>query len=209
MTIKDRSRLSSNDHFSQKARKDGFPARSVYKLEEIDKKYKILAARQHVLDLGCSPGSWSLYASQKVGYQGLVVGLDINPASVAEGPFLHFRQADLLDDPTAILRDGEAPFEVILSDMAPKTTGRRDVDQARSLELVEMAWLWAERYLKRNGHFLCKIFQSQEAEDFIKTIKPKFNKIVRLKPEATRSQSYEFFLLGIKYLGEPTMGEVL
>lgn len=198
MAIKDRKRL--DDHYSQKARKEGYPARSVYKLEEIDQKYKLLKAGQKVLDLGCAPGSWSLYAADKVGLKGRVIGIDLEPVSTSFPPQVTILQGDLLENPVGLVAE-EAPFNLILSDMAPKTMGRREVDQARSLELCQMAWFWVEKMLMPGGHFLFKLFQSQDGENFIKTLAFHFGKIYRLKPKATRTESQEIFVLGQSYKG--------
>lgn len=200
MAIKDRKRI--DDHYSQKARKEGFPARSVYKLAEINEKYRLFAPGQHILDLGCAPGSWSLYAAEKVGPKGRVLGLDLSPVSAAFPPQVRILEADLLEADFQILLEGEAPFNLVLSDMAPKTMGRREVDQARSLELCQMAWLWARELLKPGGHFIFKIFQSQDGDDFIRTLAPRFSKIFRIKPKATRSESLEIFVLGQNFKGE-------
>lgn len=197
MAIKDRSRI--DDHYSQKARQEGYPARSVYKLEEIDQKHKLFKPGQKVLDLGCTPGSWTLYAAGKVGSGGRVIGLDLDPPSSSFPPQVSILKADLLEDRMAELVSETAPFDLVLSDMAPRTMGRREVDQARSLELCQMAWSWAEKLLKSGGHFLFKIFQSQDADDFIHSLQPGFEKISRLKPKATRSQSLETFVLAKGY----------
>ncbi len=195
MSIKDRQRI--DDHYSQKARKEGYPARSVYKLEEIDKKYKLLKRCQKILDLGCAPGSWTLYAAAKVGNEGRVIGLDLQEVSSSFPPQVTIWQADLLEASSFGLVEGEGPFDLVLSDMAPRTMGQREVDQARSLELSQTAWSWAERMLAPGAHFLFKLFQSQDGEDFIKqTLQPRFDRINRLKPKATRSQSLEMFVLG-------------
>ena len=194
MTIKDRRRI--DDHYSQRARKEGFPARSVYKLEEIDQKYRLFRPGQAVLDMGCAPGSWTLYAADKIGPKGRVIGVDLNPPEGATFPSqVTIFEGDLLEI-DLIEMTGDEPFDLILSDMAPKTMGRREVDQARSLELCQMAWIWAEKLLKPGGIFIFKIFQSQEGDDFIKTLKPRFTAINRLKPQATRSQSLEVFVIG-------------
>ncbi|MDR2945705.1 MAG: RlmE family RNA methyltransferase [Candidatus Adiutrix sp.] len=198
MAIKDRARL--DDHYSRKARQEGFPARSVYKLEEIDQKYKLLRPGQNVLDLGCAPGSWSLYAAGKVGSKGRVIGIDLELPDTAFPPQVTILQGDLLENPVELVHSA-APFDLVLSDMAPKTMGRREVDQARSLDLCRMAWAWAETMLAPSGHFLFKLFQSQDGDDFVRTLKPRFSQIVRLKPKATRSQSLEIFVLGMKYCG--------
>lgn len=198
MAIKDRDRL--DDHYSQKARKEGFPARSVYKLEEIDQKYKLFKAGQKVLDLGCAPGSWTLYAAGKVGLKGRVIGIDLEPPISAFPPQVIILRGDLLENPVELVAEA-GPFDLVLSDMAPKTMGRREVDQARSLDLCRMAWTWAESFLSVGGHFLFKLFQSQDGDDFIRTLQPRFSRIIRLKPKATRSQSLEVFVLGLKYKG--------
>ncbi|MDR1044254.1 MAG: RlmE family RNA methyltransferase [Candidatus Adiutrix sp.] len=196
MTIKDKKRV--DDHYSRKARQEGYPARSVYKLEEIDAKYKLLKPEQRVLDLGCAPGSWTLYAAAKVGPGGRVLGLDLHPPETAFPPQVRLGRADLLAENLDWLEE-EGSFDLVLSDMAPQTMGRREVDQARSLELCRMAWLQAEKWLKAGGHFLFKIFQSPDGDDFIRALKPRFEKITRLKPRATRGQSPEIFVLGQKF----------
>ncbi|MDR1110449.1 MAG: RlmE family RNA methyltransferase [Deltaproteobacteria bacterium] len=194
MAIKDRSRL--DDYYSRKARRENYPARSVWKLEEFDRRYRLLGKGRKVLDLGCAPGSWSLYAASRVGPGGLVLGLDLNPPDAAGFPGnVIVMGADLLAaDPALAAPYG--PFEVILSDMAPSTTGRREIDQARSLELCRTAWAWAGILLARGGDFLMKIFQSQEGEAFARELVPSFGNLVRLKPRATRSRSQEIFVLG-------------
>jgi 23S rRNA (uridine2552-2'-O)-methyltransferase len=192
MTVKDRARL--DDHYSRQARQEGFPARSVYKLEEFDRKYKLFRPGQRVLDLGCAPGSWTLYAAGKVGEKGRVVGLDLTAPGVAFPPQVRIEQADLLENRLELVA-GEGPFDVILSDLAPKTSGRREVDQARSLELCRVAWFWAERLLRPGGRFLFKLFQSAEGDAFVLSLAPRFRKITRLKPKATRARSVEIFVL--------------
>ena len=198
MAIKDRKRV--DDHYSRKARQEGFPARSVYKLEEIDQKFKLIKPGQAVLDLGCAPGSWTLYAAGIVGPKGRVIGVDLNPVEGTFPPQVTILQADLLTSPRTLV-ENDGPFDLVLSDMAPKTMGRREVDQARSLELCQMAWVWAESLLKPGGHFVFKIFQSQDGDDFIRTLKSRFSQISRLKPKATRSESLETFIVGRGYKG--------
>ncbi|MDR2726235.1 MAG: RlmE family RNA methyltransferase [Candidatus Adiutrix sp.] len=199
MTIKDRSRL--DDHYSRKARQSGYPARSVFKLEEMDRKYLLFRPSQRILDLGCAPGGWSLYAAQKVGRNGLVIGLDLKPPALKNEPNLFFLAADLLAVSPELVKP-KGPFDLVLSDLAPATSGRKEVDQARSLALVQTAWAWAEILLKPGGHFIYKIFQSPEGEAFSRNLKEKFNKIELLKPRATRERSREIFGLGIGFKPE-------
>ncbi|MDR1657160.1 MAG: RlmE family RNA methyltransferase [Deltaproteobacteria bacterium] len=199
MTIKDRRRL--DDHYSRLARKEGYPARSVYKLGEFDQKYKLFRPELKVLDLGCAPGGWTLYAAQKVGPRGLVVGLDLKaPSQGGFPPWVRLLVADLLEPIPSQLSDMK-PFDVVLSDMAPKTTGRREVDQARSLELCQAAWAVTEQYLRAGGFYLFKVFESPEADELVKQLAPFFSRQVRLKPKATRGQSTEIFILGLGFKG--------
>jgi 23S rRNA (uridine2552-2'-O)-methyltransferase len=191
-----------DDLYSRQARQAGYPARSVYKLEELDRKYRLFQPGQRVLDLGCAPGSWSLYVARKVGPGGLVLGLDLRPPILKSEaktlPQLSFQAADLLAS-SPELAEPHGAFDSILSDLAPATSGRKEVDQTRSLVLVQAAWAWAEVLLKPGGYFLYKIFQSPEAEAFSKNLREKFNKIELLKPKATRSRSMEIFGLGLGF----------
>jgi 23S rRNA (uridine2552-2'-O)-methyltransferase len=199
MTIKDRKRL--DDFYSQKARKESYPARSVWKLEEFDKKYALFKPGQRVLDLGCSPGSWSLYASKAVGPDGLVLGLDVNPPEPAGFPEnVVIRQANLLTEGPEMAQ-AQGPFQVILSDMAPKTSGRREIDHAKSLGLCQVAWDWVRALSPQGGAFLLKIFQSPDGDDFLKSISPFYQRQIRLKPQASRKQSQELFVLGLGFQG--------
>lgn len=189
------------DRFYHKAKDEGFAARSVYKLQELDQKGKFIKAGQTVVDLGCAPGSWSQWLSQKLGANGCVVGFDLTAVNL-KLPNVTFYQADLLHTNVHdfLMEHGHpCPADGVVSDMAPKTTGIRDVDQARSLELCQMALNTAEQILKPGGYFVCKIFQSKDFDLFRNELKSKFGKIDVLKPESTRSRSYEIFLVGLKY----------
>lgn len=187
------------DRFFKKAKEENFAARSVYKLQEIDQKYKLFKPNQLVLDLGASPGSWSQYASQKVGAAGRVLGVDLSPVEVKLGN-ASFIQADLRDlNLEQIFQEHgfHPPFDIVLSDMAPKTTGIRLTDQARSMELCELALDIAKRFLKPNGHFICKLFHSDDFTTLRDAIKKDFGRFEAVKPESTRKISKEIFLVGI------------
>lgn len=189
------------DHFFHKAKEEGFAARSVYKLQELDKKHKFIKKGQIVVDLGCAPGSWSQWLSQKVGIEGAVVGFDLTPVNL-KIPNASFYVANLLkiDVNDFLLQNNHAnSVHGVVSDMAPKTTGIRDVDQARSLELCEMALKTAEKILMPGGYFVCKIFQSKDFDLFRNQLKRKFSKVDILKPESTRKNSFEIFLLGLNF----------
>jgi 23S rRNA (uridine2552-2'-O)-methyltransferase len=171
----------------------------VFKLEEIDKKYRLFHPRQIVLDLGASPGSWSQYSSQKIGPEGRVLGVDLSPVTV-KLKNATFIQADLRDlNLEDVFREHgfHPPFDLVLSDMAPKTTGIRITDQTRSLELCELALDIARRFLKPHGHFVCKLFHSDDFTKLRDEIKKSFEKFEAIKPESTRKISKEIFLIGI------------
>ncbi len=187
------------DHYFHKAKEQNFVARSVFKLEEIDKKYKIFKPGQLILDLGASPGSWSQYASQKIGNEGRVLGVDLSPVTVKLNNAV-FIQADLRD---LQLQDVFAkngfvpPFDVVMSDMAPRTTGIRVTDQARSMELCELALDVADRFLRPGGYFICKLFHSEDFSSLRTEIKKRYKDFQAIKPDSTRKISKEIFLVGL------------
>jgi 23S rRNA (uridine2552-2'-O)-methyltransferase len=198
MAIKDRSRL--DDHYSRLARKEGFPARSVFKLAEFDRKKGLFKPGQRVLDLGCAPGGWTLYAAGQVGPKGLVVGVDLVAPSGVFPPQVSLLAADVLSGQEALTalraKELKGGADAVMSDLAPRTTGRREVDQAKSLELAVAAWVWAQELLAAGGWFLFKVFQSPAADEFIGGLKAHFERESRLKPKATRKASQEIFVLG-------------
>jgi len=188
------------DHYFKKAKEQNFAARSVFKLEEIDQKFKIIHLKQKILDLGASPGSWSQYCSKKVGPEGRILGIDLSPVEV-KLPNAVFIQADLRDLNLAetIQQNGFAPiFDVIVSDMAPKTTGIRMTDQARSFELCELALNLSKQYLKKDGTFVCKLFHSDDFTTLRDLIKKDYQRFEAVKPDSTRKISKEIFLVGLK-----------
>jgi len=188
------------DHYFKKAKELNFAARSVFKLEEIDAKYKIVKPGQTVLDLGASPGSWSQYCSQKIGPSGRILGVDLSPVTVRL-PNAVFIQADLRDlhlEESFREHGFVPPFDLVISDMAPKTTGIRITDQARSVELVELALDVADRFLKPGGHFVAKLFHSEDFSKLKETIRSRYERFEAMKPESTRKISKEIFLIGLK-----------
>lgn len=188
--------FNRKDHFFHKAKKDGFLARSAYKLEEIQKKHRLFKKGDFVLDLGASPGSWSQYASKAVGPEGLIVGIDLKPVEFT-APNTEFHQMNIFELDPEILH-GKQP-DVIMSDMAPNTTGIRSVDQARSEELCLEVIKVATQFLKPGGHLVMKIFESQTDQAVTKELKSQFKEIKRLKPEAVRKGSFETYLIAKNY----------
>lgn len=190
--------FNPRDHFFKKAKSENYAARSVYKLEEIQKKHRLLRPGDTVLDLGASPGSWSQYTSKVVGPRGRVIGIDLKPIelSLSNAEFL---EADALkfDFDAFLAEKGLERFDVVISDMAPSTTGIKFTDQARSTELCEMALTVAEKFLKPGGHFVCKLFHSDDFKGLKNRIQSNFKAFEAAKPESTRSQSKEIFLIGL------------
>ncbi|MDB4982485.1 MAG: ribosomal methyltransferase RrmJ/FtsJ [Myxococcales bacterium] len=184
-----------HDAFFKRAREEGFAARSVYKLEEIDKRLRLLRPGNRVLDLGCRPGSWMQYARKVVGAHGAVVGIDRDPMDTAI-PGARVLRGDIFATTDAELL-GELPaFDVVLSDMAPDTTGVRATDQARSAALFETALACAERLLAPTGAFVGKLFQGPDMNVLRKRMATRFSEVKLLKPESSRAQSIEIYLAG-------------
>ncbi len=190
-----------NDHFAKKAKKEHYVARSVYKLQEIDKRYRVIHSGDQVLDLGASPGSWSQYASEKIGENGRLLGMDLKKVFLSL-PNAVFMKGDILEldfGPALELHGFTNPFDVIVSDMAPDTTSSRFTDQMKSLELCEMALETAHRLLKPGGNFVCKIFDSGDAMTFRDELKKCFNTVQLLRPKSVQQSSKEFFMIGLGY----------
>ncbi len=184
------------DYYAQKAKAEKYPARSVYKLKEADQKYRLLRPGQAVLDLGAAPGSWSKYALERVGKTGLVVGVDLSPVKIKHPHFI-FLQRDIFEvEPEELLAAcRREAFDVVLSDMAPKTTGDRSGDHFRSVELAEKALQIAERVLRPGGSFMVKVFEGEAFPRFVEEVKRRLGPVKRFRPKSTRASSREIFVL--------------
>ena len=191
------------DPFRTRARAEGYVARAVYKLKEIDEKYRLCREGIRVLDLGCSPGSWLQYLAARVGRQGLVLGVDAAPLAIPAAPPLYFLQSEVesldLESLAAISPD----FDLVVSDLAPNTTGVREVDQQRSLELAQQALMIARRFLRPGGHFLVKLFAGPDLPELANAIKKEFRTFRQLKPAGSRAASRELYLLGLHRFRRP------
>ena len=185
------------DYYYRKAKKEGFVARSAFKLIEINDKHNIIAPGYSVLDLGCFPGSWTQYISQKVGARGLVVGVDRTQMTLPLGENTRFIHSDIdhLDVGNPDLFPGK--FDVVCSDMAPNTSGIKDVDSERSLGLCQTALYIAQRVLRSRGTSLVKVFQGVAFERLRTQMREEYHQIKVIKPKSSRSESREVFLLGL------------
>jgi 23S rRNA (uridine2552-2'-O)-methyltransferase len=192
------------DYYRSRARAEGYVARAVYKLKEVDEKYHLIKPGQRVLDLGCSPGSWLQYIASRTGPGGLVVGVDATLPAIEIVPPLYFVRGEVTSIDLEAIIAISPTFDVVLSDLAPKTTGMRAVDQQRSLELASLAWEWARRLLKEGGHFLVKIFEGPDTSGLAAVLKQNFSLCRPIKPAGSRPASREIYLLGLKKRSVPS-----
>lgn len=191
------------DHYYKKAKEEGRASRASYKLEQIQSKYRILKKNDKVTDLGAAPGGWMEVLSEMVGPKGLVVGIDLLPLKIGLRANMRFILGDITADEShdkiAELCDG--PVDVVLSDMAPNTSGVAFKDCYLSYELCCMALDVAKKILKPNGNFAAKIFQGQEVETFKRDLRALFKKVEQYTPPATRQSSKEIYLVALGFKG--------
>ena len=186
------------DFWSRKAFSEGYPARSVYKLKEIDEKFCFIKKNYTVLDLGAAPGSWTTFLLRAMNGSGKVVSCDLNPlAKDVKSDNLVFIQGDLNAPEIRTQIKNLGPYDLVVCDAAPLTTGNRMVDTARSENLVEMAIWYAQTMLKAGGNFTVKIFQNGDQQRFLKMMREIFTSARGFKPEACRSESFETYLIGL------------
>lgn len=189
------------DYYFCKAKQEQYPARSVYKLKELDNKFHLLKKGLKVLDLGASPGSWSIGASEKIGSNGLVLACDIRSTDTAFSENVIFMQENVLE-PSQEFQErliDIGPFDLVMSDMAPSTTGTKFTDQARSLELAQAAFEVACNNLKKNGNFIVKIFMGPDIQDLLQPMRKIFNQVKTFKPKSSRAESKETFFVAMGY----------
>ena len=197
------------DPYVQKARKAGARSRAIFKLEELDRRDRLLKPGMIVVDLGAAPGGWSQYAAQRVGAGGRVIALDILPMDPIPG--VEVLEGDFTAE--AVLREmesrlGARPADLVISDMAPNMTGIGITDQARSMMLAELAVEFATQHLRTGGDFLVKTFQGAGFTEFLREMRGRFGEVLSRKPPASRSESREIYLLGKGFKGavEPASG---
>jgi 23S rRNA (uridine2552-2'-O)-methyltransferase len=157
----------------------------------------LLRPGDRVLDLGCFPGSWLLYAAEQVGPRGRVCGVDLKPVTIGLPPQVHTVTADILAMDRQLLPDGNGGFTVVLSDMAPATTGNKRVDSARSADLCRAALQVAIEVLAPQGRFVCKIFQGEDFKTFVDGLRPLFKKVSIFKPQSCRKASKEIYIIAM------------
>jgi 23S rRNA (uridine2552-2'-O)-methyltransferase len=185
-----------DDHYTKLARKENYPARSVYKLKEIDLKYKIFQKGLNVLDLGSAPGSWLKYASEKVGNTGKVTGIDLKPVELESSGNMEIIKGDIFEQEVISDLISKGMFDIVMSDMAPDTTGCKHADSARSAALCEAALYLGSKVLKKGGVFITKIFQGEDFDQFAKKVLLDYEKRKIFKPDSCRKNSKEVYIIG-------------
>jgi len=191
-------RYDPRDRFFQKAKKEGLRARSAYKLEEIQRRLRVLRPGARVLDLGAAPGGWCQIAAREVGPRGFVLGVDLEPIAGLPPPVTTWVAdafaPELLE---RLRREGRAPYDAVLSDLAPKTSGVRGTDEARSVALAERALELSRQVLRPAGALVVKVFMGGEFEAFLRAFRQAFAQVKVVKPEASVARSSkEVYLVG-------------
>ncbi len=184
------------DPYVQRARREGWRSRAVFKLEQIDQKERLLKPGMVVVDLGSAPGSWSQYVTEKLKGKARIVAADLLPMDSL--PDVEFVQGDFRDDDilAALLEMvGDDGADLVMSDMAPNISGTKAVDQPRSMYLVELALDMARQVLKPGGSFVTKLFQGEGFDEFVKDARNSFERVRVIKPKASRPGSREVYLV--------------
>lgn len=196
------------DRLYTQAKDQGFRSRAAYKLVELDKKYKLLSPGLKVLDLGAWPGGWLQVCSKAIGPKGMVIGVDLEQIEAFTEQNIKVMAGDVSSESviTQALEIAHAQFDLLLSDLSPKLTGIRELDQANVLRCAELAYAIAERALRLGGNFVLKAFKHQDIEAFVRRIRAMFNKLIRTELDSSRNSSNEFYLIGLGWNGGVACG---
>lgn len=194
------------DHYTVQAKKEGYPARSVYKLQEMDQKFGLIKKGMHLLDVGAAPGSWSLYALRRVGATGFVCGVDLKEVTLPPSPNCAFLKGDAFAPENLVAIGEHGPYDGLICDAAPSTTGNRLVDAGSSFELVWQVIELSPEVVKPGGFLVVKIFQGGDQKELSSQIKKYYKECKALKPQACRKDSFESYLVGID-LQDSKIGE--
>lgn len=191
------------DRLYEKAKEDGFRSRATYKLIELNERFHLMRHGSKVLDLGSWPGGWIEVALTKIGSSGKVVGIDLQPLDGFSDPRCKLISADACEESglNEALQFVGGCFDLVLSDMSPKLTGIREADHAAAIGCAELALWVAERSLRQGGNFVSKVFKSNEAQEFYKAVRLKFEEVKRCELDSTRKTSNEFYIVGLGFKG--------
>ncbi|MEF8879205.1 MAG: RlmE family RNA methyltransferase [Candidatus Thermoplasmatota archaeon] len=195
-------RKKKKEHFYKKAKKEGYRARSAFKLKQIQKKFKVIKKGDYVLDLGAAPGGWSQVALEETGEEGKVIGVDLSYIKPLND--VTFIREDITEEDTLekIRNEGVEEVDVIISDMSPDITGNYSMDQARSVYLCLKAVEIADSLLKKDGCFVCKVFEGEDIDQILKEVQDRFSRVNRFHPSASRKSSSEVYIIAKGYAGK-------
>lgn len=190
-------RYTHNDKWSRRAAEEGYRARSVYKLKELDSRFKLLKKGMTVLDLGAAPGSWMQYECEKVGEKGLVIGMDLQTIEpIEDNVHTYVQDINDLDAIEGIMeKEGVQKVDLVVSDLAPATTGIKDVDQWQSILLSQSVIRAAEQFLKDKGVCVIKVFQGSDFDEFLRNVKKNWPKTRIAHVRASRDRSKEVYII--------------
>ena len=189
-----------DDEFVRRAQAEGWRSRAVYKLQEINERDRLLKPGTTLVDLGAAPGGWSQYAARALGERGRVLALDILPMDALAG--VDFIQGDFREETVfaqLLATLAGTPVDLVISDMAPNTSGLKAVDQPKQMYLVELALDFARQTLRPGGDFLVKVFQGEGFDALLKDLRAQFGSVASRKPSASRARSAELYLLARNY----------
>ncbi len=197
------SKRSELDHYSLQAKKEGYPARSVYKLEELNSKFKIFSRGSRILDIGAAPGSWSLYCLRKTAENSIIAAVDLKELTIKNDKRLFFVQGDFFNDEIQSQLLEKGPYDAVISDAAPATTGNRTVDAGRSFSLAAGIIGIADKMLKNGGNIAIKIFQGGDEKELVGMLNENFETAKSFKPKACRKESFETYIIGLNFNNLP------
>ena len=197
-------KYNRKDHFYKEAKEQGYRSRASFKLVEAQKKYKLIKAGARVLDLGCWPGGWLQIAADACGAEGKVVGVDLIATEYSGGSNVITLQGDVREAGTlerCMAAAGGGAFDVVLSDMSPKLTGIREVDEQGTIECAQMALDACGQVLKKGGAVVIKVFKNSEVERFVKGVEGRFARTARAELDSSRKTSNEFYVIATGFKG--------
>jgi 23S rRNA (uridine2552-2'-O)-methyltransferase len=196
----------TDDYYARQARQAGYAARSVYKLEEMQRRFQLIRRGDSILDIGAAPGSWSQYCLKILAGSGLVVGVDLKPSTLPPAPGYRHLQRDIFSPGLARELISLGRFTLVLSDAAPATTGNRTVDTQASLAIGRRVRTLASDLLCGGGKLVLKLFQAEEVPAFVRELGTDFTRVRTFKPRASRKESMELYILASGYTGGSTGG---
>ncbi|MBZ9570856.1 RlmE family RNA methyltransferase [Methanobrevibacter sp. TMH8] len=189
------------DPYYKRSKEQDYRSRASFKLSQLDKKYKIIKKGTAVVDLGAAPGGWSQVALEKVGEEGIVLGVDLQKIKPFPEKNFHFIRGDFtkpeIQEKIIDIIDGKA--DVVISDASPQLSGIKDVDHLRSIDLSNSVIEIADNILEKNGNLLIKVFQGEEYKNLIESLRKKFKILKTTKPASSRKKSSEMYVIGLKY----------